>query len=198
MKKAMCGTGQIAGCRFSLYPMSDRFVELILGALKATDLSKVWSKTDEVSTCVRGKSEHVFDVVKSIFLHCAQSGVHTVLNATFSIGCPGDSEADYYMTEDAHRLNEERSRLIAVQTDAQFSLYPLGTPDYMDTIYDIIGLAREEGTFTKGVHYASGLQGDAHDVFATLEHAFEQAKKSDSTHIVLTANISAHSPSRKS
>ncbi len=80
-------------------------------------------------------------MVESIFLHCAKSGVHTVLNATFSVGCPGDSEADYYMTEDDHRLNEERSRLIAVQTDAQFSLYPLGTPDYMDTIYDIIGLA---------------------------------------------------------
>ncbi len=55
MKKAMCGTGQIAGCRFTLYPMSDRFVELILGALEATDLSKVWSKTDEVSTCVRAR-----------------------------------------------------------------------------------------------------------------------------------------------
>lgn len=158
MKKTMCGTGQIAGCRFSLYPMSDRFVELILGALEATDLSKVWSKTDEVSTCVRGKAEHVFDVVKSIFLHCAKSGVHTVLNATFSIGCPGDSEADYYMTEDDHRLNEERSRLIAVQTDAQFSLYPLGTPDYMDTIYDIIGLARGGGHLHQGFIMQAGCR----------------------------------------
>ena len=29
----------IAGCRFTLYPMSDKYIEIILGALKKTDTS---------------------------------------------------------------------------------------------------------------------------------------------------------------
>jgi uncharacterized protein YqgV (UPF0045/DUF77 family) len=57
-----CGTSEITGARFSIYPMSDRFVDIIKSALEEVDTSKVWMETDDVSTCVRGRSEHVFDV----------------------------------------------------------------------------------------------------------------------------------------
>ena len=44
----------IAGCRFTLYPMTDRFIDIILGALEKTDTSAVWSETDALSTVYRG------------------------------------------------------------------------------------------------------------------------------------------------
>lgn len=50
-----CGTSRIAGCQFTLYPMSDKFVDIILSALDEVDTSKVWKDTDDVSTCIRGK-----------------------------------------------------------------------------------------------------------------------------------------------
>ena len=51
----------ISGCRFSLYPMSDQFIDLILGSLEKTDTSAVWSESDALSTVYRGKIEYVAD-----------------------------------------------------------------------------------------------------------------------------------------
>jgi uncharacterized protein YqgV (UPF0045/DUF77 family) len=128
MSELACGTSRIVGCRFSLYPMSDQFVNIITGALKETDTSKVWMETDDVSTCVRGRESHVFDVVKAIYTYAAQSGEHVVFNGTFSIGCPGDTEGDVYMTEDDERMNQEAVNLIELESACQFALYPMGTP----------------------------------------------------------------------
>ncbi len=62
-QKSGCGCGcgmtgasqEITGCRFSLSPMTDRFVEVILGAIEKVDTSKVWKATDKLSTVYRGK-----------------------------------------------------------------------------------------------------------------------------------------------
>ncbi|PTL39210.1 YkoF family thiamine/hydroxymethylpyrimidine-binding protein [Alkalicoccus saliphilus] len=198
MQGLSCGTSNIVGVRFAVYPMADNFVEIIKGALKDTDTSKVWMETDDVTTCVRGRSEHVFDVAKAVFVQAAKSGTHVVFNGTFSIGCPGDSEGDTYMSENDVRLNEEASRKEAVEAASHFALYPLNNPDYMQVIADQAALAEEHGTFTKGVHYASRLDGDANDVFRTLEEAFVRASKSkERAHVTMTAAVSANSPSTK-
>ncbi|WP_280771790.1 YkoF family thiamine/hydroxymethylpyrimidine-binding protein [Salipaludibacillus daqingensis] len=198
MQGLSCGTSRIVGCRFSVYPMTDNFVDVIKGALKEVDTSKVWQHTDDVSTCIRGRSEHVFDVTKAIFIHAAKTGVHVVFNGTFSIGCPGDSEADTYMSEDDHRLNEEGSINEKVEVASQFALYPLNNPDYMQVIADQKEVADKHGTFTKGVHYASRLDGDTNDVFKTLEEAFVNASSTNKhSHVTMTAAISANSPSKK-
>ncbi|RSD26140.1 YkoF family thiamine/hydroxymethylpyrimidine-binding protein [Mesobacillus subterraneus] len=197
MKENVCGTSEITGARFSLYPMSDRFVDIILSALKEVDTKKVWMETDDVSTCVRGRSEHVFDVVKAIFLTSAAGGEHVVLNATFSNGCPGDTAGDTYMAEDSLRINERLSNSIKQEVAVQFALYPLGIPGYMDVIMDQVKTVDQQGVFSGGVHYASRLDGDGNKVFSALENAFEGARNSDSTHIVMTVTMSANSPSRK-
>ncbi|WP_282173809.1 YkoF family thiamine/hydroxymethylpyrimidine-binding protein [Cytobacillus firmus] len=193
----LCGTSEITGCRFSIYPMTDRFVDVILTALKEVNTSKVWMETDDVSTCVRGRCMHVFDVVKAIYLEAVKHGDHVVFNGTFSNGCPGDTAGDAYLAENEERANEEKSAGISQEVAVQFALYPMGIPEYMNVIMDQVELAKDQGTFTEGVHYASRLDGDAHDVFKTLEDAFESCKKSDSTHIVMTVNMSANSPSKK-
>ncbi|MNJ59016.1 putative HMP/thiamine-binding protein YkoF [compost metagenome] len=147
-----------------------------------------------MSTCVRGRHEHVFDVVKSIFLQAAKSGEHVVLSATFSVGCPGDTEGDVFMSEDDVRLNEASG--FAIDTAVQFALYPMGVPHYMDVIYDAVKSAEAEGTFSGGIHYASRLDGDAHEVFRSLENAFVTSS-TQTSHLVMTATFSCNSPSAK-
>ena len=51
------------------------------GRAQSVDTGKVWIQTDDVSTCIRGRAEHVFDVTRAIFAYAAASGVHTVLMA---------------------------------------------------------------------------------------------------------------------
>ncbi|WP_147803157.1 YkoF family thiamine/hydroxymethylpyrimidine-binding protein [Alkalicoccus halolimnae] len=198
MQELSCGTSNIVGVRFAVYPMADDFVKIIKGALKETDTSKVWMETDDVTTCIRGRSEHVFDTAKAIFVHAAKTGTHVVFNGTFSVGCPGDSEGDSYMSEDSHRLNEQAVSGEKIDTAAHFSLYPMNNPDYMQVIADQVETAEKHGTFTKGVHYASRLDGDVSDVFTTLEEAFVRASETKNrAHVTMTAAISANSPSTK-
>lgn len=102
-----CGTNRIAGCQFTLFPMSEDFVDVILSALEQVDTSKVWKETDDVSTCIRGKMVHVFDVANAIFLHAVKSGKHVAMSGTFSIGCPGDSEGHVYMDETNEPMNQQ-------------------------------------------------------------------------------------------
>jgi len=195
-QNAVCGTSRIVGCRFSLYVMSDRFAQVILGTLKEVDSSKVWMKTDNISTCMRGRQSHVFDVVKAIFVKAAQTGLHVSLNGTFSIGCPGDTEGDTYMSEDDVVLNEASIAGAKLDTACQFALYPLSLTDYMDTIFAGCRPAQENGTFAGGVHYASQLDGNVHDVFDALAQGFEIVQL-QSSHTVMTVNLSANSPSRQ-
>jgi energy-coupling factor transport system substrate-specific component len=62
-----CHQSRIAGCDFAIYPMTDQFVDVISSALQEIDSSKVWMKTTDVGTCVRGRISHVFDVTKALF-----------------------------------------------------------------------------------------------------------------------------------
>ena len=65
-----CGLSPIVGFRFSLHPMTNDFISVIKGALQETDTSNVWMHTDDVSTVIRGKQVHVFNVAKAITLTC--------------------------------------------------------------------------------------------------------------------------------
>lgn len=192
----VCGTSRIVGFRFSLYPMSDNFVDIILSTLQQVDTSKVWVKTDDISTVIRGKMEHVFDVAKAVYVLAASTEKHIVLNGTFSIGCPGDSDGDVYMSEDDVRMNKERAENIHLEAPTQFALYPMNNENYMQIIADVVDIAKQQNTFTGGIHYASRLDGDAHDVFTTLEQAFNYTQEKVK-HVTMTVNISANSPSRK-
>ncbi|MGM8215513.1 YkoF family thiamine/hydroxymethylpyrimidine-binding protein [Bacillaceae bacterium W0354] len=191
-----CGTSRIAGCHFTLYPMSDQFVDIILSALKEVDTSKVWKDTDDVSTCIRGKIVHIFDVTKAIFLHAAKTGEHVAMSGTFSIGCPGDSSGDAYMDETDIVMNEDKSKNISQQAGCKFALYPLGREDYMDQIYEQINLSKSRGVKVSHPHYATRLDGDVNDIFFALQQSFVNVQE-DVSHVNMTFTISANSPSNK-
>ncbi|MFP7479319.1 YkoF family thiamine/hydroxymethylpyrimidine-binding protein [Terribacillus saccharophilus] len=192
-----CGTSRIAGCSFSVYPMADRFKEIILDALKTVDTSKVWIETDDVTTLVRGRIPHVFDVTSAIFLAAAKDGDHVVFNGTYSIGCPGDSTGDVYMAEDETKLNLPNVKDTPLETASKFSLYPLGGGNYMDTIYSQIENMRSRGITVSKSHYSTRLDGNSIDVFDGLEHVFTETEASGSSHTVMTVTMSANSPSAK-
>ncbi|WP_368653937.1 YkoF family thiamine/hydroxymethylpyrimidine-binding protein [Ornithinibacillus sp. 4-3] len=189
-----CGTSKIAGASFSIYPMSDDFVDIILNALKEVDTSKVWVETDDVTTTVRGKLVHVFDVTAAMFLHAAKTGKHVGLQVTYSLGCPGDSTGDVFMAEDDVRLNQPNFADLKQYVAAKFSLYPLGGGQYMDIIYSQIEAMRAYVEVSKA-HYSTRLHGEAVDVFKGLESVFQATVDGGSSHTVMTVSISANSPS---
>ncbi|MBN9653310.1 thiamine-binding protein [Halobacillus sp. GSS1] len=191
------GTSRIAGCSFSVHPMADNFVDYIKASLNEVDSSKVWMKTDDVTTTVRGRMEHVFDVTEAILLHIAKTGVHVAFQGTFSIGCPGDSAGDVHMDESEERLNKPHSREIEQHIAAKFSLYPMGGGDYMDTIYRQIEAMKEKGVEVTPAHYSTRLDGDTRDIFNGLEDVFRETEASGSSHTVMTVTVSANSPSHK-
>jgi energy-coupling factor transport system substrate-specific component len=192
-----CGTSRITGCQFSLHPMSDQFVDIILSTLEEVDTSKVWMETDDVSTCIRGKMVHVFDVTKAIFLHATKTGVHVAMNGTFSIGCPGDSDADVYMDETDTPINEDKVESISQVAGCKFALYPLGREDYMDKIYEQIDLSKHRDVTVSPTHYATRLDGEVHSLFQALHKSFELVQDKVS-HVTMTFNLSANSPTNKS
>lgn len=191
-----CGTSKIAGASFSIYPMSDDFIDIILSALEKVDTSKVWVETDDVTTTVRGKLVHVFDVTTAMFLHAAKTGKHVAYQATYSLGCPGDSTGDVYMAEDDHCMNISEYESIKQYVSAKFSLYPLGGGNYMNIIYDQIEAMKEYVKVTPA-HYSTRLHGDAVDVFKGLESVFKATVDGGSSHTVMTVSVSANSPSHK-
>lgn len=196
MTNQSCSTSHIAGVSFSLYPMSDQFVDIILNALKEVDTSKVWMKTDDVTTTIRGRIEHVFDVSKAIFLHAASTGIHVGYQATYSLGCPGDSAGDVYMAEDSFLLNAEKSNSMKQYVAAKFSLYPLGGGDYMDIIDEQIETMKNMVDVSPS-HYSTRLDGEAVSVFEGLEKVFRATVDGGSSHTVMTVSISANSPSHE-
>lgn len=191
-----CGTSQVAGCQFSLHPMSDQFADIILSALEEVDTSKVWKETDNVSTVIRGKMVHIFDVTKAIFLHAAKTGEHVAMNGTFAIGCPGDSGANVFMDETEHPLNEEKSKEMKQAAGCKFALYPMGREDYMDIIYEQIDLSKNRNVKVTPTHFATRLDGDVHDIFHCLHESFDKVHEK-AAHVTMTFSISANSPSQK-
>lgn len=187
-----CGLSLIVGFRFSLHPMSNEFISIIKGALQDTDTSNVWMHTDDVSTVIRGKQVHVFNVAKAITLNASKTGVHVALSGTFSAGCPGDTSADVYLERgDVVANNDQTKQYVS----SQFALYPMNNPNYMDVIYGEIQRAKDAGVFNESMHYASGIHGDIHDVFQFYEEAFSRARSEEHKHLVMTVSMSINSPS---
>lgn len=188
---------RIAGCSFSLYPMSDQFVDLILSSIKNVDSSKVWMKTDRVSTIVRGRIPHIFDVTQTAFLEIAKTGVHVVYSATFSVGCPGDTEGHVYMAEDDQPMNRERIEKIEQDASAKFALYPMGGGNYMDPIYEQIEAMKTHGVDVNLTHYETMLDGSVQNIFNGLQSVLQAMEDAGSSHTVMTVTVSANSPSEK-
>lgn len=197
-----------SGAQISLYPMSDNFVDIILGAIKALDpyCDAFRIETDDISTLIVGPPEQLFPAMRDLFVAAASSGVHCVLSATVSRGCPGEPDDPICTPSSAltglgpldERIEAARQRVAdAEQTGqivaTQFSLYPLGGTHHMDEIYGCIDFLKTSGVFDRAKNFCTKLRGDAGPVFATLEQAFLSFGAPEG-HVALDITVSANSP----
>lgn len=181
---------------FTLSPMSDDFVEVILGTLDKTNTSKVWMETDDVSTVVRGKSVHVFDVTKAICVYGAQTGKHVSFQARYSLGCPGNEKTEVFLSmndksEDTFRAEDEK-----IYAAAKFSLYPIGAADFSETILNQIEKMKSYVKVSR-VPTATKLEGSLTAMFNGLEEVFQATVDAGADHVVMMVSVSMNSPSHQ-
>jgi hypothetical protein len=198
----------MAGAQISLYPMSDDFVDIILGSVKALDpyRDSMRIETDDISTLLIGPPEKLFPAMRDLFVAAAGSGKHVVLRATVSRGCPGEPD-DPICTPSIEiggqgplpeRIEAARQRVgEAKKTGAtaavQFSLYPLGVGHHMDEIWGCIDFLKQSGTFDRAKNFCTRLKGDAGPVFATLSEALLSFGAPEG-HVAMDVTVSANSP----
>lgn len=193
-----CGCGcdgakEITGCRFSLSPMSDHFIDIILGAIEKVDTSKVWKMMDKLSTVYRGRRVHVLDAVKACFIHSYREGVHMTMEATVSKGCPGDVEADAFLAEDEVLMNEQNIQNHHFPVICKISLYPMGVPNYMEYIANVVNRAIDSGIYAGSSHYVTILEGDVQDIFRYFEEATRYCGE-ELSHYIMEITLSVNSP----
>lgn len=198
-----------SGAQISLYPMTGDFVPVILGALKALDpyRDRFRIETDDLSTLLVGPPDELFPAMRDLFVAAAASGVHTVLSATVSRGCPGEPHEALCAPQgpaepfgDLAGAVETSLAAVAAAAStgqavaAQLSYYPLGAERHMDEIYACIDFLRRSGVFGRSKNFCTRLEGDAGPVFATLGEAFLRFAPEEA-HIALDLTVSANSPS---
>jgi hypothetical protein len=200
-----------SGAQISLYPMTDDFVGSITSALVALDpyRERLRIETDDVSTLLVGPPEALFPAMRDLFSAAAGTGVHCVLSAAISRGCPGEPddaicESGQFEGPLAALAERQDSALAAVgaapdmgvPSVAQFSLYVMGQGDHMAEIYGCIEFLKQSDTFEKSKHFATKLSGDTGALFATLEQAFCRFGPPQG-HVTIDLTVSANSPSAR-
>jgi len=188
---------KLVGVNFSLYPMSNNFVDIILGSLEKTDTSKVSMETDDVSTMMRGRTVHVFDVTKALVMHAANTGEHVALQATYVFSEVGNDEENDYFKMDNHRMNQYVSGEEEQFAAAKFSLYPLGRESYIDIVFDQMEHIKQH-TDVIIKPFATKLEGTIENIFTGLEEVFQATINTGLKHVVMQVTISVNSPSHKS
>ena len=199
-----------AGAQVSLYPMTDRFIDVILASIRAIDpwRDRLRITTDDVSTTVIGPPELVFQSIGALFVAAAREGGHVVLTATLSRGCPGEPDDPICVGAGLPVADETvdgladaaLARLVdrpaaGVPVAAQISLYPLGQHDHMAGIWACIDFLKRAGVQATAKHFCTKLRGDADRVLQVIEQAFIGFAPAD-RHVVLTVTLSAGSPSQ--
>src|SRR5262245_30368182 len=83
-----------SGAQISLYPMTDDFVGVIVEATSALEPYRAAFRIemDDISTLLVGPPDRLFPAMRDLFTAAARRGVHCVLAATVSCGCPGEPD----------------------------------------------------------------------------------------------------------
>ncbi len=180
--------------------MTARFTDVIMPAvnqLKAGKGTGLTVQTDDLSTLVHGGVTDVFTALRDSFAAAAEEGEHVAASILFSRGCPGETEC----CSAGDKLDDAFPALVLPdgnvsdrEISAQFSLYPLGTPDYMDCIYDVVDITKRKETFTCSKNFCTRIDGTVADVFQSIYESFITTQIS---HVVIHVTLSANSPSKK-
>lgn len=183
------------GARFSIHPMADDFVDLILGALESVEPGGLTVETDTVSTYLAGPEDDLVRYIVEATAAVARSGVHTVAQVLLSRGCPGEMTCE--LSEGELPVPAELTPPLAtgLRAEADWSLYPLSDGgegiDHMAEIEKAITDARRRGVEVDPRHYATRLRGDLAEVVSAACQAWMAAGASVphvTTHLTLSLN----------
>lgn len=191
------------GARFSLYPMTNDFVPIILCAVEVLDAFPLERESDDISTFLSGEENTLFEALHATFAKASASlgQEHLVMSLTLSRGCPGEPGEDICdpVPAESQIVNAQRDgEGQQPQIACQFSLYPMGESGYMDAIYEEI----EASTATDGVkttpqHLCTRLEGSLAAVLGQLRETFDRVATL-TPHVVIHATLSVNSPTVKS
>lgn len=157
-------------CRFTLSPMSDRFVDIILGAIEKVDTHMVRSKTGKLSTLYEGLRPYVEDGVKACFIHAYRPGVHMTMEAVYSKGWPGE-KPEGPEAEEGEAPNAGAVGQVHFPMAAKMSLYVMDGGEWAKGRETLEGLARELGVLEGEEPDCLVLNGDVQQVFDCVEAA---------------------------
>lgn len=180
------------GARFSLYPMTDRYVPVILSSIEGLRERGLEVETDDVSTFIGGDRNAIWSSLEDVFAKAARAGEHVVMSAQVSHGCPGETYCEPDPRTGTAMAPIERAGA-GIRVACQWSLYPLGVPGYMDVIYGEIERTKGAGVFLGGAHFVSRLDGELPAVLAAIRRSFDEACGSVG-HVVAHLTVSANSP----
>jgi hypothetical protein len=80
------------GVRFSLYPKGEHIKETVKAAMAGIPELGLELKADDVSTVLIGGEPALFEALRVAMGRCAADGNQVNLQATFSSGCPGETD----------------------------------------------------------------------------------------------------------
>lgn len=183
------------GARFSLYPMTDDFVAVILGALGDADCADLDLRTDDISTFVSGTEQRIADLLSATLAAAARttSTGHVAGSVLLSRGCPGEVTCELPAGTLPAAPPAVQLEPTGVDAVAHWSVYPLACADHMAAISAAVSVARDAGTYAGSEHYVTRLAGDLAAVVATVTNGWLAAAAA-SVHVTSHATISIGSP----
>lgn len=187
-----CGVG----ARVTISVMSDRYVEIILGALKQVDSTNLIIETGDVSTYIGGSESNILRYLNDLSHQIATTGYHSTIIIHLFRGCPGAVTCQLPIPRS---VDIPQSHTKGPWASAEWTLYPLTDnpgADHMRDIYAAIEYAKENGTFVKSDKSVTRLEGELGLLLETAVAGWIQVGRSVQ-HVVSHLSISVNSPSHK-
>lgn len=185
------------GVRLTVAVMSDRYVEIILGALKQVSKGDLVVETTDVSTYIGGTERDILRYITDLSALIAKSEAHASITVHLFRGCPG---AVACPRPGPRTSDLPAGRQVGAYAAAEWALYPLDDApeaDHMKDIYAAIDYAKKNGTYVESRRSVTRLEGDLGTILETVVAGWVQVGRSVQ-HVTSHITISVNSPSHKS
>lgn len=189
------------GARVTVAVMTDRYVDVIMNALRTTDPGDLVVQTGDVSTYLGGSESELLRYLTDLGAAIAATGEHASIAVHLSRGCPGEVICDLPGGAGPRPVDVPEGRETGRFAAAEWALYPLADdvragiePDHMRDIYAAIDLAKANGTFRASEHFVTRLEGDLGTVLATVIAGWVMVGRSVQ-HVTSHLTVSLNSPS---
>ena len=190
------------GARLTISVMSERYADIILGALAAADTSDLVVETTDVSTFLGGDETALLRALTDLTSAIADTGEHASISVLLSRGCPCEVACDLPGGAGPRAVETPTGVDTGRYASAEWALYPLADsvsagvePNHMRDIYAAIDLAKSNGTFRGSAHFVTRLEGDAGRILETAVAGWTMVGRSVqhvTSHVTLSVNSPSH------